>query len=187
MTDYAKVRAMLKEGEGSISHMYLDTKGYVTVGVGQLLRTVDDAQALDFVNRDTHEKATDEEIAQDFRAVENEEPGYRASHYRQFTKLDLPEQAIDDLLDSRIAEFENGLRGEFPGFDSFPEAAQAGLLDMAFNLGISGLVNKFPTFTRAARQQDWATCARECRRSGIGDRRNEETRKLFEEAGRREA
>ena len=55
-------------------------------------------------------------------------------------------------------------------------------MDMAFNLGNVGLVRKFPTFTRAARAKDWLTCARECQRRGIGDRRNEQTRQLFEAA-----
>ncbi len=42
-------------------------------------------------------------------------------------------------------------------------------------------MNKFPTFTKAAREKDWATCAKECERLGIGDRRNEMTKKLFED------
>jgi len=29
-------RSMIREGEGSIPHMYLDTRGLVTVAVGQL-------------------------------------------------------------------------------------------------------------------------------------------------------
>jgi len=45
-----------------------------------------------------------------------------------------------------------------------------------------GLVRKFPSFTRAARAEDWVTCARECHRQGIGDRRNDEVRELFESA-----
>lgn len=42
---------LLKEGEGSISHMYLDTRANVTAGVGQLLATVAAAQELPFVHR----------------------------------------------------------------------------------------------------------------------------------------
>ncbi len=53
---------------------------------------------------------------------------------------------------------------------------------MAFNLGVTGLVNKFPTFTRAAREGDWGKCADECRRRGISDERNEKTKELFNEA-----
>ncbi len=175
-------RAMIKEGEGSIAHMYLDTRGFVTVAVGQLLRTVDDAQELDFVHRDTGQPAGAPEVAQDYASVKHQEPGRVASYYRQFTTLELPEPAIDALLDIRIEGFEKGLRSDFPRYDSYPDAAKLGLMDMVFNLGNAGVVNKFPTFTRAARSQEWVTCARECRRVGIGDHRNEMTRKLFEQA-----
>jgi len=93
----------------------------------------------------------------------------------------LPDAEIDALLDRRIAEFEAGLRHDFDGFDSYPERARLGLLDMAFNLGNNGLVTKFPSFTAAARAGDWAKCAAECRRNGISATRNEEVKKLFED------
>lgn len=177
-----QLRSMIKEGEGSISHMYLDTRGFVTVAVGQLLRTAEAAQELDFVHRDTGQPAGAAEIAQDYASIKQQPPGKIASHYRQFTTLDLPEPAIDALLDKRIEGFEAGLRRDFTHYDSYPDAAKLGLMDMVFNLGNAGVVNKFPTFAKAARSHDWATCAKECRRVGISDHRNEVTRKLFEEA-----
>ena len=176
-------RSMIKEGEGSIPHMYLDTRGFVTVAVGQLLKTVEAAQELDFVNRDTGQPAGEAEIAEDYASVKQQEAGKIASQYRQFTKLDMPGPAMDALLDKRIEGFVEGLRRDFPQYDSYPDPAKLGLMDMVFNLGNAGVVNKFPTFTRAARSQDWATCARECRRVGISDHRNEMTRELFEQAG----
>ena len=172
---------MIKECEGSISHMYLDTKGFVTVAVGQLLRTVEAAQELGFVHRDTGDLATAAEIAQEYESVKQQPAGRIASFYKQFTKLDLPELAINALLDKRIEGFEAGLRADFPDYDSYPDDAKLGLMDMVFNLGNTGLVDKFPTFTKAAREKDWATCAKECERRGIGDRRNEMTKKLFED------
>ena len=66
---------MIKECEGSISHMYLDTKGFVTVAVGQLLRTVEAAQELGFVHRDTGDPATAAEIAPDYESVKQQPAG----------------------------------------------------------------------------------------------------------------
>ena len=86
---------------------------------------------------------------------------------------------IDELLDKRIFAFESGLRRDFPDYDDYPEEVKLGLMDMAFNLGNSGLVNKFPSFTRAAREKDWAGCAKECHRNGIADSRNQEVEDLF--------
>lgn len=177
-----RCRTMIIEGEGSVSHMYLDTRGFVTVAVGQLLRTVEAAQRLVFVHRGTETSASLAEIAQDYHSVKQQLPGKTASFCRQFTRLDLPEHEIDALLNQRIGNFEAGLRADFPDFGGYPEPARLGLMDMVFNLGNTGLVNKFPTFTKAAREHNWAICARECHRRGISDERNEMTKKLFNEA-----
>jgi GH24 family phage-related lysozyme (muramidase) len=173
-------RELIKHGEGSISHMYLDTVGKVTVGVGNMLPDADAAAQLPFYFRDTGTPASETEIREEFDRIEQEEPARLASWYKQHTRLDLSDEAIDQLLDGRIDDFEAGLLRDFNDYDAFPEAAKIGLMDMAFNLGNSGLVNKFPSFTRAARAMDWETCAAECRRRDVSDARNEEARGLFE-------
>ena len=182
MGRYEHLIASLQEFEGLITHMYLDTKGFVTVGVGQMLPNAEAAKQLKFVNATTLDPATSEEIETDYHTVNDQDPGLRAAHYQPFTKLTLPQPEIDALLRKRIQEFETGLKREFPEYESYPEEAQEGLFDMAYNLGLSGLTNKFPSFTEAAKRQDWAKCAEECRRRGIGDRRNNKTRELFERA-----
>ena len=176
------VRKLLKEGEGTVSHMYLDTRANVTVGVGQLLETVDAAKQLSFVNRETGAAASEAEIEADFDAVVSQEAGRVAAAYKQYTHLDMSPDEIDALLDRRIDEFEAGLRKRFSGYDEYPEPAEEALLDMAFNLGLSGLVNKFPKLKSAAEARDWSTCAEECRRRGISDTRNQVTKELFEKA-----
>lgn len=182
MTYHERLIDSLKESEGLVRHMYLDTRGFVTVGVGQMLPDAESAKHLPFINVATLEPATPEEIESDYQSVKNQPPGLRAALYEAHTKLALPLPDIEALLRRRIEEFEEGLREEFPDYDAYPEDAREGLFDMAYNLGLSGLVRKFPTFTAAAKRQDWATCARECHRQGIGEYRNRKTRELFERA-----
>lgn len=177
-----KCRDMIKRGEGCITHMYLDTVGKVTVGVGNMLPNSEAATELPFIVRDSGDVATDNEIITDFESVSDQEKEKLATSYKQFTKLDLPDNAIDELLDKRIANFESGLQRDFPDYDEYPEEVKLGLMDMAFNLGNSGLVNKFPTFTRAAREHDWEGCANECHRKDIADSRNQEVADLFSSA-----
>ena len=62
------LRKKLDEYEGNISHMYLDSKGYVTVGVGHLLRTLQDAQKLPFMNN-KNIRATVAEIKSDYACI----------------------------------------------------------------------------------------------------------------------
>ena len=174
-----QVRQLIKTGEGCIEHMYLDSVGKVTVGVGNMLPDATAAQALPFLYRESKEAAEAEAVSREFELLLAQEPDHVASYYKQFTTLVLDARAIDLLLDRRINGFVGHLRRNFDGFDDFPEAAQLGLVDMVFNLGSSGLINKFPTFTRAARAHDWQSCAAECRRRGISEARNKEVKGLF--------
>ena len=176
-----KARSMIKGGEGCISHMYLDTVGKVTIGVGNMLPTAEAAMALPFVHAEGGARATDDEIRAEFKEISMQDQGQLARNYKQYTRLKLADAAIDELLDSRIDEFERQLKRDFPKFEAYPEPAMLGILDMAFNLGNTGLVNKFPTFTAAARKEDWSSCEQECRRQGISDTRNTEVRNLFRE------
>ena len=176
-----KARSLIKGGEGCISHMYLDTVGKVTIGVGNMLPTAEAAMALPFVHAEGGASATGDEVRAEFEKVSEQTQGQLARNYQQYTSLMLTDAAIDELLDSRIDGFERQLKSDFPGFDAYPEPAMLGILDMAFNLGNAGLVRKFPTFTAAARNEDWSSCEQECKRQGISDARNSEVKSLFRE------
>src|SRR5437016_11515233 len=92
----------LKRHEGCFPHMYLDTKGLVTVGVGQLLSSVEEAKKLPFINRTTQKPATPTEIDTDYSAVKKQPVDHIADFYKQFTQLDLPQSDIDALFKARV-------------------------------------------------------------------------------------
>lgn len=172
-------RRLIKTGEGSIPHMYLDSVGKVTVGVGNMLPDAHAALALPFVVKENGAPASPAQIQDEFNLVLRQEPRHPAPYYSRYCDLMLTDEEINALLDRRIDDFEAGLRQQFQHFDQFPEQAKLGMLDMAFNLGISGLVSKFPAFTRAARSADWETCAIECKRKQVQTSRNETVKQLF--------
>src|SRR3954452_25420142 len=131
----------LKEFEGSIRFMYVDSTGNVTVGVGNLLANAAAAQNLTFQRRPdpaatppvaVARPATAAEILADFNNVARQMSGQAAGFYRQFTRLDMPETAIDALLESRVKEFCIGLTSAFPDFQVYPDEVSAALFDMAF-------------------------------------------------------
>lgn len=174
-----KVREMIKDGEGSVPHMYLDTVGRVTVGVGNMLKKASSAASLPFVIEATGELASDEQVEAEFDLISSQEQARPAKYYKEFTTLVLSNRDINELLDVRLDKFESKLKIDFPKYDDYPEAAKLGLLDMAYNLGNKGLVKKFPTFANAARKGDWLTCANECKRKQIQANRNEAVKSLF--------
>jgi len=182
MATWQDFKKEIKVSEGSISHMYLDTVGKVTVGVGNMLPNVASSQKLAFVVRKTKKAATKDEIKADFEKVSKLTKGLKASAYKKDTTLDLPSTAIDTLLDSRITTFKKELKLKFPSFDKYPMTVQFALLDMAFNLGTNGLVTKFPNFKKAIEAKDWKKAASECNRPQVSSTRNATVKKWLEDA-----
>lgn len=86
----------LRRDEGVRAHLYFDSEGYATIGVGRLI----DAR--------------------------------RGGGLR--------ESEIDYLLANDIEEAVAALRDRLPWFDSLNEARQGVLANMAFNLGVDGLL-----------------------------------------------
>lgn len=177
------VIARTKKFEESIAHMYLDPNGFVTIGVGHLLADADAAVPLGLVKKMGGGAASDAEKKQEWETIHEKEAGYKASYYDKFANLKLPEEAINALLKSDLADVEKQLRTEFPDYDSYPQKAKAGLLDLGFNVGVKKLATGFPNFVKAVKAKDWKTAAKESHRmSPVPEKRNEEIKKLFEEA-----
>lgn len=178
----AHVLERARRFEGAIPHLYLDTVGAVTVGVGRMLPSAAATAKLIFIRNVDSKLASELEKKDEWELISSKEKGKSAGWYKQFTSLHLSESAIDTLLTEDMTRVQSRLQANFPDFDRFPSSAQEGLLDMVFNLGESGLMNKFPKFVDAVKKQDWKTASSECKRSGIPQSRNEEVKKLFEDA-----
>jgi GH24 family phage-related lysozyme (muramidase) len=171
--------ADLSRWEGSTRHMYVDTRGHVTTGIGHLLRDANAAVALPWLHRSTGAPAMPEEIRAVFERVAAQPPGQHASRYERMSDLVLPPNLAHDLAAARLQrEFLPGIRRLCPGFDGYPQPAHRALVDMAYNLGVGGL-GKFSNMLRACERGDFAAAADECNRRSCRDDRNEATRELF--------
>ena len=161
-----------------MSHLYLDSMGNVTCGIGHLVWTRGDpvtrgwmaALKIPFAPQIT---------APEFVALCAAEPDRLASFYAPMTKGRLTDAQMDAILDADIAEAQRNLATEFPGCENWPSGASAAGTDLVYNLGTSGLTKGFPRLTAAMRAQDWLTCAAECHRQGISEARNAATKELF--------
>jgi len=151
--------------EGRVPHLYLCSRGHVTVGVGHLVKDAAVAQQLGFTPAE-------------FAVVAAAPVGMRASGYASFTKTRMSDAAIDALLDSDVSAFIGQLKRALPEFDSLPDSVQEAVFDMAYNLGIGGLL-KYHHLMDALLKQDFKACAAECHRNGISEARNNETAALF--------
>ncbi|MGD0869081.1 MAG: hypothetical protein ABSB88_05990 [Bryobacteraceae bacterium] len=174
------LKARLRQHEGVIPHLYLDTLGLVTCGVGHMVPSPDQMAGIAMVCGS--EVATLAQKEAEFAHVKSLEASKLPAYYAQRTTLRMTPEAIDALQESDVESFRAALCHFLPGFTEFPEPAQEALLDMAFQLGAGGLVSKFPHLIAAVKARDWNGCAANCHRAGIQEWRNEATVKLFQQA-----
>lgn len=147
--------------------MYLDIKGLVTAGVGNLIDPVELAQALPFQLKNAPRSlATAEQIATEWQRLKDDPALARAGHLAcaPLTQLELGDGAIDSLVARRLADNEAYLKRQewFQQFDTWPADAQLGLLGMAWAMGPRG-PGEFPRFRAACLGLDFTTAAAECR------------------------
>jgi len=157
--------------------MYLDTVGKVTVGAGLMLPTPQSATALPF--QFDGRPADTQEIVVDFRRVSSMVKGKAAGFYRSPMSVLLTPAEIDIQLRAAVTHLDQDLRKEIPIWDALPASAKVALLDMAYNLGMTGLLQGYPRLLQAVVTGDWKTAAAECHRSGPAPTRNEWTRQQF--------
>lgn len=178
----------LKAHEGFKNSMYKDTAGNITVGIGHMLATADMAASLPFTRtKITHAHGDD---------MEHEEAVSKAditSAFDSFKKdskavpnsLHLSNDAVIGQCIKDVQSTEKGLRGLYSGYDNFPNEGKTALVDMGFNLGIAKLKNGFPNFNAAVNRGDWNGAADESHRTGIGDKRNNDTKAQLQQAAKR--
>jgi GH24 family phage-related lysozyme (muramidase) len=154
--------------EGHVSYMYLDIKGLVTIGVGNLIDPMNLALGLPFVHKSDASAATQEEIQSDWQAVKDRTDLAHAKNYLQqfdaLTTLKLTDDGINQLVQAKLDAMEAGLKhtAEFADLEDWPADAQLGLLSMAWGMG-AGFGPGFPKFRAACAAKDWDTAAAESR------------------------
>jgi GH24 family phage-related lysozyme (muramidase) len=181
--DYDELLAEMTVFEGNLPHMYLDTKGLITVGIGNMLPNAEAAARLPFYNATANRAATRDEILEMFAAVSKMEKGRPAAKYARTPRIELGAEFRSALAIKRLErEFIPELRKLFPEFDAYPARVRAALIDMSYNLGTQRLRTQFKRFHAAITARNWGAAAVECHRNGVQDSRNDWTRRAFEAA-----
>ena len=190
--------------ETRVEYMYLDIKGLVTIGIGNLIdienagdkknleKVMKALVTLPFVykkgQRDAGKPATKADIEAEWKVVKSEKArakqGYTA--FAPITTLEL--QNIDALVFKTVHAMEQELKMDpaFQGFDRWPADAQLGLLSMSWALGTTKLKANWPNFKTACQKQDFDKILKHCEirtsdNPGVA-KRNTANRRLFNNA-----
>lgn len=155
--------AALPRWEAAIPWQYLDIKGNVTAGLGFLLATPAAACALPFQCGDR--PATEDEIVADFQRVKAMPFGqkYAAGYYQSDTSPRLGSQDMQEIAATKLVGMAQSLQRAIPEFDGLKDSAKTALSDMAWNLGVAGVLKYHNMLAALAKTPpDYATAAAEC-------------------------
>ncbi len=152
-----------KQYEGEVPWMYLDCKGLVTTGVGNLINTTGEACKLPFVHADGS-PATQGEIASEWMLVHSHQElakqGFHAA--KGFCRLHLTDEGIASLVHEKLLANWSFMCAKYPCFKdaaSWPAAAQLAASLMAWAVG-AGFPGIFKNWAVQAGQQNWNNCSK---------------------------
>jgi len=191
--------------EHRVEYMYLDIKGLVTIGVGNLIdiekagdteklkKVLDELVTLPFVykkGKKAGKPASKADIEAEWKKVKARQELVK-NLYTEFAKitiLKLNNEAIDELAMTKLMKMEKELKTKpaYRDFEQWPADAQLGLLSMAWALGATRLRLGWPNFRTACQKQDFDTAAKQSHildvnNPGVGER-NTRNQRLFKNA-----
>ncbi len=172
----ARFRAFNEPFEGVVKFMYLDVKGLVTIGVGNLIDPVSVALALPFRLKTkpgaVGRIATRAEIEAEWKLIKGKTDLARLGHRAcaAVTTLELDDTAINQIIRTRLAQNESFLKRQKPfvKFDEWPADAQMALLSMAWAMG-PGFSTGWINFHPACERMDFDKAAANCKISEAGN------------------
>lgn len=175
--------------EGVVPYLYLDVKGLVTVGIGNLVDPIQYALPLPFLHPDGRPASRDE-IAAEWLRVKSDPHAARQGHLRAkaITTLRLDAAGIDLVVSRKLAQNDDHLRRRFADYDDWPADAQLATLSMAWACGPAF---RFPLLEAALKARDFYLAADECHINEAGNPgivpRNVANKVLYRNAGRVQA
>ena len=121
------------EGRG-LTYLYTDSKGFVTIGTGNLVDPVSMATGLPFYNP-SGSVTSQQDIAFAWREVKDAWPGVQSTRCAALTSIRLRADGLTALIMRTIAQDWAGLLAQFPGCDQWPADAQLGVLSSSWAWG----------------------------------------------------
>ena len=161
----------LKQWEGAVPWMYLDSCGNVTLWVGLMIP--DAGAAIDYPLKSNNQTpATAQEIENAWNQVHGMQEGHLPAFYAYSGCLRIDPDDGDEIVLGRLDTLVDTLQKGISGFSGMRQSWQMALLDLAYNLGPSGLLKGYPQLLAAVEHGNGHLAAAQCHRNGISADRN---------------
>jgi hypothetical protein len=194
----------IEKSEGRASHLYLDTRKNVTIGVGHRVQNMSELNSFRMVRRESAPPqlgmlgrgASNRDKVADYVVLDKtvkRKIGSKgtAAIQKKYTQLDLAPEEIDRIFRADYREHRDRANRLFT-LTCLPPDAQIGLIDLVYQEGGSGpgdfRSNRYPRFSNAIARRDWKTAGKESSAKANGNQgminRNSRRRAFFEKAAR---
>jgi len=181
--------------EGYTPFMYLDIKGYVTTGIGNLIENTANGTPggayspfnMKWRRNSDNQLASHDEIAAEWEQIKARQDDKLKGgfYFKQFTTLHLDDAAIQDIVANVAAQFENTLKGRFADWANWPADAQCAtmLVAWAYGPGFSDTSKGFRgQIVTALKNDAFATAASCFPSSQLATNRNNACQLLYQNA-----
>ncbi len=184
MRPEVKVRFVPEVGapfEGVVHFMYLDVKGLVTTGIGNLIDTPDEALSLPWRNADGS-FATRMQIAAEWSYVKSRQDLklHGGMAYGAVTRLRLDDAGIAAVVGRTLDRMDSQLSHRFADYETWPADAQLATLSLAWACGAAF---RFPKLEACLKAGDFTGAADQCAINSAGNPgvvpRNKKNRELY--------
>ena len=180
-----------KKNEDIIPHLYIDSEGKPTIGVGQHLESFGEFNKMPLKD-EYGNSATETQKAvawKEMQTIKNNKANYNengkfkysADNFPGNQNLTISEEDADEYGANYMRGEIHHLREKFKDFDSHPKEVQIVLMDIQCNIGNTKFNrDKWPNLFEALEQKDYKRAAQEVNRKGVHDERNKESKERME-------
>lgn len=142
--------------------LYLDVKGLVTIGIGDLVDPPALLAGLVFIRPDGS-NATSSEVQSAWLKVKNAQSMAKSGggHFKDLTTIRATKDSIQRIVLAKLSLNESILKHTFDEWEDWPAKAQLATLSMTWAYG-ANFTHGWPKFTAACKAQDWCLASQEC-------------------------
>ena len=164
-----------EESENLIEYIYLDSKGYITTGIGSKIDDKETFLNINFMIGDRlatyQEKLDAYNKFNDMSKKEIYKKNYKAQYYRKFSNLRINARDAEELLYKHTLNDLKKLREGIENFDKLPLPLQEVLMDIRYNTGNVSKLN-WPKLREGIRTKNLSLIADNVNRKDVSAERN---------------
>lgn len=146
--------------ESYVDWLYLDVKGFVSIGAGNLVDPPSLMKGLQFTinGRD----ATPSEVSCAWLKVKNLQSMAKmgGGAFKEVTSIRATKDSIDSIIMTKLRLNETILKQAFPKWEDWPYGAQMVVLSMAWAYG-AAFTPQWPRFSAACTRGDWLVASKQ--------------------------